>query len=146
MRNTIDNTIQYVTSLTHCFCTGDINAAILAILLDLGFSVQCEGFTHLRLAIERKYICPQYRCQDIYDAVSSAYGGTITQCQIEQAIRSAIDSAWNIGAQEQWDLLFPSKQSSRRKRPSNLEFISRVACILELWASCRRSDMNYSQE
>ena len=138
MRNTIDGTIQYITSLTRCFRAGDINAAILAILLDLGFSVQCEGFTHLRLAIERKYTCPHLRCQDIYEAVSSAYDGTTTPCQIEQAIRSAIDSAWNVGAQEQWDLLFPNKQNSRRKRPSNLEFISRVACILELWTSCSK--------
>lgn len=140
MSNTIDNTIQYVISLTRCFCTGDVNAAILAILLDMGFSVQCDGFTHLRLAIGRKYAYPQCRCQDIYEAVSNAYDGVTTHCQIEQAIRSAIDSAWNTGPQEQWDLVFPAGKNNRRKKPSNYEFISRVACILELWTSCRRSE------
>lgn len=146
MNNTIDNTIEYVNALTHRFPAGDVNAAILAILLDLGFSVQCDGFSHLRRAISHKYAYPQCRCQDIYEAVSSSYNGSATYYQIEQAIRSAIDSAWNGDRQAQWSRVFPGGETSRRKRPANFEFISRIACILELWASCRKSEMNYSQE
>ena len=140
MISTIDTTMQYVISLDRYFSSCDASAAILAILLDLGFSVQCDGFIYLRLAIGSKYDCPQLRCQDIYEAVLKGYISPTSPAQIEQAIRSAIDAAWATGPREQWELLFPSGKSERRKRPANFAFISRIACILELWNSCHRSN------
>ena len=138
MISTIDSTMQYVMSLDRYFSAGDTSAAILAILIDLGFSVQCDGFIHLRLAIGSKYACPQLRCQDIYEAVEKEHIAPTSPAQIEQAIRSAIDAAWATGPQEQWELLFPSGKSEKRKKPANFAFISRIACILELWSSCHR--------
>jgi len=139
MISTLDNTMQYLTSLDRYFTTGDTSAAALAILFDLGFSVQCDGFTHLRMAIYRKYANPRLRCQDLYNAIVDDHPETITSEQIEQSIRSAINSAWNRTPGGQWELLFPSGNNGRRSRPTNFEFISRIACILELWNSCRET-------
>ena len=138
MISTIDDTMPYILSLNRYFSAGDTHAATLAILLDLGLSVQCDGFIYLRIAIERKLSEPQLRCQDIYEAVCDEYDCSVTPAQVEQSIRSAIDSAWNCSAWERWDPLFPPEKGERRKRPSNHSFISRIACILELWSCCRR--------
>lgn len=138
MISTIDTTMQYLTSLDRYFSSGDVSAAALIILLDLGFSVQCDGFIYLRLAIGSKYDCPQLRCQDIYEAVERSHIAPTSLAQIEQTIRSAIDAAWTAGPREQWDLLFPAGKDGRSKKPANFAFISRIACILELWSSCRR--------
>lgn len=138
MISTIDTTMQYLTSLDRYFSSGDVSTAALIILLDLGFSVQCDGFIYLRLAIGIKHGCPQLRCQDIYDAVENSHIAPTSPAQIEQAIRSSIDTAWTGGPRERWDLLFPAGKDGCGKKPSNFAFISRIACILELWSSCRR--------
>lgn len=138
MNDTIGNTMRYILSLDRYFTAGDTSSATLAILLDLGFSVHCDGFSHLRLAISRKHACPHLRCQDIYEEVAQKYGCAANAVQIEQAVRSAISSAWSAGPQEQWDLLFPPGKDGRRKKPANFEFIARIACILELWTGCRK--------
>lgn len=140
MTQTLDSTIQYILTLTRCFRQGDIDAAILAILFDLGFSVQCEGFSQLRIAIRYRYEHPHGNCQEVYEAVIRETDPSATDTQIEQTVRSAIGSAWTRGPREQWALLFPAGPNGRRTKPSNFEFISRIACILELWTSCRRDD------
>ena len=137
MTNTVDTTVQYILTLTGCFREGDIDAAILAVLFDLGFSVQCEGFSQLRIAIRHKYSHPHDNCQEVYGAVIRATDPSATQAQVEQTVRSAISSARSRGPAEQWDLLFPAGKNGRRSRPSNFEFIARIACALELWSRAR---------
>ena len=140
MTHTVDSTIQYIRELTRYFRQGDIDAAILAVLFDLGFSAQCEGFSQLRIAIRYRYDHPHSNCHEVYEAVIRGTDPSATETQIEQTVRSAISSARTRGPAEQWDLLFPAGRNGRRSRPSNFEFISRIACVLELWASTR-SDM-----
>ena len=140
MMNTVDGTIQYILELTRCFFAGDIDAAILAVLFDLGFSAQCEGFSQLRLAIRYRYAHPHGNCHEVYEAVIRGTDPTATEVQIEQTVRSAISSAWSRGPDERWDLLFPTGKNGRRNRPSNFEFISRIACVLELWSSAKRAE------
>ena len=132
MTNTIDKTLQYILELTHYFRAGDTDAAILAVLFDLGFSAQCEGFSQLRIAIRYRYDYPHGNCHEVYEAVIRETDPTATEPQVEQTIRSAISAAWARGPEAQWDLLFPVGKNGRRSRPSNFEFISRIACILEL--------------
>lgn len=140
MTHTVDRTIQYIRELTRYFRQGDIDAAILAILFDLGFSAQCEGFSQLRIAIRYRYEHPHSNCHEVYEAVIRGTEPSATETQIEQTIRSAISSARTRGPAEQWELLFPVGKNGRRSKPSNFEFISRIACILELWASARSDE------
>ena len=139
MTNTVDTTVQYILTLTGCFREGDIDAAILAVLFDLGFSVQCEGFSQLRIAIRYRYEHPHSNCHEVYEAVIRGTDPSGTEAQIEQTVRSAISSARTRGPAEQWDLLFPAGRNGRRSRPSNFEFIARIACALELWSRARNS-------
>ena len=137
MTNTVDTTVQYILTLTGCFRDGDIDAAILAVLFDLGFSVQCEGFSQLRIAIRYRYEHPHSNCHEVYEAVLRGTNHSGTEAQIEQTVRSAISSARSRGPAEQWDLLFPAGRNGRRSRPSNFEFIARIACALELWSRAK---------
>lgn len=135
MECTIDKTLKYVLFLTRRFDENDVESAILAILLELGFSTQSDGFYYLRAAILLKYRNQNQRIvKMLYPAVGKGYDPAVGSLQVEQAIRSAISAAWDTRDEEEWGCFFPGHKET--KKPSNGEFISRIACILELWHSC----------
>lgn len=132
---TIEKTLKHVLFLTRRFDENDVESAILVILLELGFSTQSDGFYYLREAILLKYRNPSQRfAKVLYPAISGYHDPGIGSMQIEQAIRSAISSAWCIRDEEEWSYFFSVGKGM--KKPSNGEFISRIACILELWHRC----------
>ena len=132
----IDKTLQHVLFLTRCFDGKDVEPAILAILLELGFSAQSDGFHYLRTGIMLKYSNPNQRIMKmLYPAIGRCYEPEAGAKQVEQAIRSAINAAWEDGDGDTWECFFPPNGRGARK-PSNGEFISKIACVLELWHSC----------
>lgn len=132
----IDRTLNHVLFLTRRFRGNDLESAILAILLELGFSTQSDGFHYLRTGIMLKYSSPNQRIiKMLYPAIGRCYEPVVGANQVEQAIRSAISAAWDIRDEDTWNCFFPSV-GREEKKPSNGEFISRIACILELWHSC----------
>ena len=136
MESTVDNTIRHVLKSMRHIRKGDISSAILVILIELGFCPQSDGFGHLRKAIYQKFHDPDQRFVELYESVGKMYTPEVGSFQVEQAIRSAIGSAWESGRAETWDVFFPGDREGKRKKPTNGEFISRLACVLELWSSC----------
>ena len=133
---TIDKTLNHVLFLTRRFNGNDLESAILAVLLELGLSAQSDGFHYLRTGIMLKYSNPNQRIiKMLYPAIGKCYEPEIGANQIEQAIRSAIGAAWEIRDEDTWECFFPSR-GREAKKPSNGEFICKIACILELWHSC----------
>lgn len=133
---TIDKTLNHVLFLTRRFRGNDLEPAILAVLLELGLSTQSDGFYYLRTAIMMKYSNPNQRIiKMLYPAVGRCFEPEVGANQVEQAIRSAIGAAWDIRDEDMWNCFFPPV-GREAKKPSNSEFISRMACILELWHSC----------
>ena len=65
--------------------------------------------------------------------------------QVDQAIRDAIKAAWNYGSKEAWDWYFSYSDRVTIKRPTNGEFISRIAYILELLQGCSRGENRYER-
>lgn len=133
---TMDKTLEYVLFLTRRFDGDDLEAAILVMLLELGLSTQSDGFHYLRAGIMLKYSNPNQRIiKTLYPAIGRIYEPEADHHQVEQAIRSAISSAWDMRDDDIWECFFPVNCRESRK-PSNSEFISKLACILELWHSC----------
>ena len=137
MESTVDNTIRHVLNSMRHIRKGDISSAILVILIELGFCPQSDGFGHLRKAIYQKFHDPDQRFVELYESVGKMYTPEVGSFQVEQAIRSAISAAWESGSRENWACFFPKDRDGNWKKPSNGEFISRLACMLELWSSCR---------
>lgn len=135
MGHTIDETMLYIISLTCCVRKGDVPAATLALLIELGFSPSSDGFTYLRKAIHLQYLDQRKRASEIYLEIVAYFGSGTTVQQVEHAILTAIDSAWKSRNAETWEYFFDEKKIGKKKRPGNKEFIAHIACIMELWFS-----------
>lgn len=107
----------------------DPRARITALLLSLGIPTRRKGFGQLREAI---LLVSQNSditiTKELYPAVAAICNGDPKQ--IERTIRSAIDEGWQKRDPQLWQLYFPPKPGQARKRPTNGEFITRLAEIL----------------
>ena len=141
MRCRTDDTLRYVQFLARRFDKQDVKAVTLIILFDLDIGPSNEGFEYLRKAIEMNLAESNLAMtKELYSAVSKNYDGLGIWAPVEQAIRRAIQAAWNGRDEETWDLFFPPHRGKKAKCPSNKEFIARIACIIELWQSCKEAD------
>lgn len=138
MSSNVDDTLVYVLLLTRHIRSGDVPRAILAVLLELGLQPNSDGFGHLRKAIYEKYCNPDQRVSAVYLTVGKLNNADPDSNQVEQAIRTAIDAAWKNRDDEIWGLFFHKDKNGRIKRPSNSEFIARIACVMELWHGCSK--------
>ena len=139
MATSVNDALQYTFESLRHIRKGDIPSAVLILLIELGFSPQSDGFGYLRKAICRKCVDPDQRLAELYACIGGMYTPQIGSFQVEQAIRSAIGGAWDTGKLEIWAFFFPKDREGNLKRPSNGEFISRLACMLELWSICREA-------
>ena len=136
MACTIDKTLDYVLFLTRHFARDDLESAILVLLLDMGFTTHSDGFNFLRQAILLRYHNSGHRfTKALYPEVGRKAIPEAGTDQVEQSIRNAITAAVGCGDEELWRCFF-SDRNGNLIRPSNAEFISRIACILELWHRC----------
>lgn len=135
MGHTVNETLVYVISLACDVRKGDVPAAILALLIELGFQSSADGFGYLRKAIHIRYLNPDLRLTEIYEQIVCTSNSGITVNQVEQAVLSAVDNAWKNRDVEKWDYFFSERRTGNKKRPGNKEFIAQIACFMELWFS-----------
>ncbi len=126
----IQSVIQRIDEL----CCGDAapvrdpRAFLCDILLSLGFFPKHDGYRYLPDAILEKLKDPrQSYTKELYPAVAVIHGCD-SGGQVERSIRSALDAAWKRHDPNAWERYFVP----REERPSNGEFISRLAEILRL--------------
>ena len=106
----------------------DLERYITGVLLDVGVPVHLKGYHYLREAI-------MYSARDM-EAVSSvtkllypeiAKHFKTTNQKVERAIRNAIEISWNRGNTDTFQNLFGYSWLSGRSRPTNSEYIARLA-------------------
>lgn len=133
----MDKTLEHVLFLARRFNKSNIRQVVIILLMELGVPTQYDGFDYLVKAI---ILCIQdsalVMMKGLYSLIAEQYDREMDTHQIEQAIRSAIDGAWQKGNAEAWDLYFLSGQSHGARKPANAEFISRLARTIELWMGC----------
>lgn len=119
--------------LNHC----DLQYAVIAILLDLGVPTKPAGFDYLKWAIIEFFENPtQTITKELYPNVGKHYGRGAGYFQVEKAISRVIAEAWNNRDESVWRCYFPVREDGDIDRPSNAEFISRIARFVELWQGC----------
>lgn len=136
MESTIEITLHHilllVRHLEHCNLPG----FVLVVLMELGVPTKCLGFECLKAAIRLQNENPtRTLAKDIYAEIAQMIGNCSEE-QVDQAIREVIKMAWKYGSQRAWDWYFSYDGKPVLKRPTNSEFISRVAYIMELWQEC----------
>ena len=95
------------------------------ILLSFRFNPKNDGFRFLKVGIPLYAQDPQQRvCKELYASIAQICGAGSWN-QVERSIRSAIDGAWQSGA-DVWGLYFPGAHNP----PTGKTFISRLAQTL----------------
>lgn len=106
----------------------ELERYITDIMLDIGVPAHLKGYHYLRDAI-------MLSGRDV-DAVSSvtkllyptvARHFRTTGQKVERAIRNAIEVSWIRGNEETFENLFGYSSSSGKCRPTNSEYIARIA-------------------
>ncbi len=106
----------------------DLGSAVSAALLSMNFSTGKDGFRFLQAAIPLYMQDPgQAITKELYVAVGAMYNKS--SIQVERSMRSAIEQAWRTGDMSVWRKYF-SAPGSALPRPTNTDFISRMATIL----------------
>ncbi len=114
---------------TPLLVTPDPKSMISNVLLNLGVPTKLKGYACLREAIQIFAEDPdQTITKQLYSEVASRCNATVTQ--VERAIRTAIESAWEHQDTQAWRRFFPEGEAGLRARPSNGEFVSRLADYL----------------
>ena len=138
MHSTIDKTIEHVLFLARHVGKCDLRGAVIVILMEIGIPTKNVGFEFMRQAILLQYEDPtRSLTNDIYAELCLHYRQNSEE-QIEQAIMNAIKMAWRHGSKEAWDWYFSYDGKPVANKPSNSDFISRIAYILEIWQECKK--------
>ena len=145
MNSTIDKTLEHVLFLARHLDKFDARGAVIVMLMELGVPTNSVGFELILYAILLQHRDPTRALKsDIYLETKLHY----RQCseeQVEQAIREVVRSAWSRGSRSAWDWYFSYEGKPVLRKPTNSEFISRIAYILELWQECTRKEDSYDR-
>ena len=132
MKSTIDKTLEHVLFLARHLDKFNTRGAAVVILMELRVPTKCVGFELLVYSILLQHRDPTRALKsDIYLETKLHYR-QYSEEQVEQAIRDAVSSAWRHGSKTAWEWYFSYEGEVVAKRPTNSDFISRIAYILEL--------------
>lgn len=102
-------------------------------LQNVGISAKLKGYEYLREAIEMCYYDNEISrniTKIIYPVIARKHNDTTSK--VEKAIRHAIESSWNRGNVEFQYNLFGYPDNYIKGRPSNGEFIAKIADNLRI--------------
>jgi len=109
----------------------DVRATVSNVLLALRIPTKLRGYVCAREAILYLMRTPGISVtKELYPAVAALCDGT--PAQVERAIRGAIQAGWTLGQAEVWEQFFTRMADGSVRRPSNAEFLSRIADYLSL--------------
>ncbi|MBE5883549.1 MAG: phosphoglycolate phosphatase [Lachnospiraceae bacterium] len=102
-------------------------------MLDIGVPAHLKGYHYLRDAI-----LLSGKDMEVVSSVTKLLYPTIakrfrtTDQKVERAIRNAIEVSWTRGNVETFEKMFGYSVSSGRNRPTNSEYIARIADSIRL--------------
>lgn len=101
------------------------------LLLALGIPTKLKGYNYLREAVLLMAKDPEQSItKELYPAVAAICGGD--KRNVERSSRSAIEKAWLYRDEQVWRMYFPTEAGGQLRRPTNSEFITRLADTLQL--------------
>ncbi len=136
MESTIERTLRHISLLARHLERCNLRGAIIVMLMELGVPTKYVGFEFLKRAIELQYKDPtRTLAKDIYLTISLEYKQSSEEV-VDQAVRDAVKMAWRHGSRQAWNWYFSYDGRDAINKPTNSEFISRLAYILEIWQEC----------
>lgn len=111
----------------------DLEIYTTEVMLDIGVPAHLKGYYYLRDAImmtEKDAEVVTSVTKLMYPAIAKRY--KTTDQKVERAIRNAIEISWNRGNTQTFAKLFGYSLQDGRQRPTNSEYIARVADKIRL--------------
>lgn len=110
----------------------EITIRVTDVLSEIGIPTSFNGYRYIRSAIIYAIKCnlKGVHSVKIYEYVSQKYGEPCSR--IEKAMRSAIEVAFTSGCLKTISKYFNINSLTRTGRPSNIEFIARIADIVSI--------------
>lgn len=111
----------------------DLERYVTQIMLDMGIPAHLKGYHYLREAIlisERDMRTVTSVTKLLYPSIAKRYH--TTDQKVERAIRNAIEVSWRRGNTHTFEELFGYSANSGRQRPTNSEYICRLADKIRL--------------
>lgn len=111
----------------------ELECYITEIMLDIGVPAHLKGYHYLRDAI-----LLSGRDMEVVSSVTKLLYPTIakhfktTDQKVERAIRNAIEVSWTRGNVETFEKLFGYSAQQGKSRPTNIEYIARIADKMRL--------------
>lgn len=111
----------------------ELEQYITEVMLDMGVPAHLKGYHYLREAI-----LLSGRDMELVGSVTKLLYPTIakrfktTDQKVERAIRNAIEVSWTRGNAESFEEIFGYSVLQGRSRPTNSEYISRIADKMRL--------------
>ena len=111
----------------------ELERYITNIMLDIGVPAHLKGYYYLREAI-----LLSGRDMEVVSSVTKLLYPTIakrfrtTDQKVERAIRNAIEVSWTRGNVETFEKMFGYSMMSGKNRPTNSEYIARIADKMRL--------------
>lgn len=106
----------------------ELERYITKIMLDMGVPAHLKGYHYLREAIMisgKDMEAVSSVTKLLYPEVAKRY--KTTEQKVERAIRNAIEVSWGRGNLETFEELFGYSSDSGKCRPTNSEYIARIA-------------------
>lgn len=129
--------LEYMTLLVEGLGEDQEGQIVSALLLALKLPARKDGYAHLVHAVELYRKDPtQGIVKELYPAVAARSAKKVTWRAVERSIREIIDQAWRDCDEETWKLFFPTP-GDLWARPSNGDFIARLARIVNIWLGIR---------
>lgn len=123
-----------IRDLSHCIhpprpVPSDPKLRISNILMAMSFKTKWDGTLYLKEAITRTLhqVNPSVT-KELYPAIAALYGSRPEL--VERSIRSAIETAWLHRDDQIWRKYFPAGADGIIPRPTNADFIARLAEVL----------------
>lgn len=111
----------------------DLEAYVTDVMLDIGVPAHLKGYHYLRDAImlsEKDMEVVSSVTKLLYPTIARHF--KTTDQKVERAIRNAIEVSWTRGNQMTFEKMFGYSAASGRIRPTNSEYIARIADKIRL--------------
>lgn len=111
----------------------ELEKYITDIMLDIGVPAHLKGYHYIREAIllsGRDMEVVSSVTKLLYPAIAKRF--KTTDQKVERAIRNAIEVSWNRGNVKTFEKVFGYSVLTGRARPTNSEYIARIADKLRL--------------
>ena len=111
----------------------DLERYVTRIMLDMGIPAQLKGYHYLREAIilsGKDMEAVSSVTKLLYPTVAKRF--KTTDQKVERAIRNAIEVSWTRGNVDTFEELFGYSVGTGKGRPTNSEYIARIADKIRL--------------